>query len=98
MKKIAILILFTFFLTSCDDTRFAFLEAGHDNMNYESITNSIGNVYTKIGDSTLVYFHAKIVYSETDQMSMLIRTKENKYVYIQGPAVIEFDTIKVNPN
>lgn len=98
MRKIIISIIFAFFLTSCDDTRFSFLEAGHDKINYESITNSVGNVYTKIGDSTKVYLHAKIVYSETDQMSMLIQTRENKYVYIQGPAIIEFDTIKVNPN
>jgi hypothetical protein len=90
------LFVFMCILSSCN-TGFGPAEATYDNFNYESITNEKGTVMVKLGDTSLTYQHATVVYSEADASTMLIKTKENKYVYIQGPAVIEFDTLNANP-
>ncbi len=78
-------------LTSC-----GLIESKYDDLNYESITNEKGTVITKLGDSLFRYDNATIVYSEADVTTMLIKTKFGKYVYIQGPAIIEFDSLKTH--
>ncbi|MET0392441.1 MAG: hypothetical protein ABW019_04835, partial [Chitinophagaceae bacterium] len=81
---------------SCNNHSIGPLEASYDNWNYESITNATGTVYVKL-DSVKIYKHAKVVYSESDATTMLIKTSEGKYVYIQGAAVIELDELSATP-
>ena len=96
MKPFISIFVITILLSSCKGG-FATLEATKDKFNYESIVNSTGTVTTKVGDSTKVFEHATIVYSLTDASTILLKTKEGKYVYIQGPAVVELDSLDANP-
>lgn len=96
MKFIICFLCVIAITTSCN-SGWGPVEATYDNFNYESITNEKGTVMVKLGDSVLTYKHATIVYSEADVSTMLIKTEQNKYVYIQGPAVIELDTLNARP-
>lgn len=96
MKLITAFFLFSSVLLSCK-SGCAPYEAAEDKLNYESIIDATGNVTVKVGDSTKVYNHATIVYSLTDAATLLLKTKEGKYVYIQGPAIIELDKLNANP-
>jgi hypothetical protein len=95
MKTILFFFIATIMLTSCFG--FGPAEATYDNLNYESITGEKGTVKVKFGDSTIIYEHAIIVYSEADVTTMLIKTTENKYIYIQGPAIVELDKLDATP-
>lgn len=90
-----LLPMFSLIFLSCNQS-VGPIEAMHDNWNYESITGSKGTVYTKKGDIHTVYDSVTIIYSEADATTMLIKTKLGKYVYIQGPAVIEFDSFNAD--
>lgn len=96
MKYFLLSFIIIIVTVSCN-VGFGPAEAAYDNLNYESITNEKGTVIVKLGDSAFVYKHATVVYSEADATTMLIKTEQNKYVYIQGPAVIELDSLTANP-
>lgn len=89
------IIILSFLFFSCD-IGFGPAEAAYDNFNYESITNETGTVMVKLGDQMLTYENALIVYSESDTSTLVIKSKEGKYIYIQGPAVVELDSLKTN--
>lgn len=95
MKSLLLFAFAAFVLQSCDHS-IGVVEAAHDNLNYESITGSRGTVYVTRGKMDWVYDSAKVIYSEADATTMLIKTKQGQYVYIQGPAVIEFDDFDAN--
>ncbi len=96
MRLFISIFVIAYLLSSCKGG-FAPFEATKDKFNYESIVNATGTVTVRVGDSTKIYEHAKIVYSLTDAPTLLLKTKEGKYVYIQGPAVVELDNLNANP-
>lgn len=94
--KIALTVLIISVVLSSCNFGFGPLEAEYDNLNYESITNAKGKVIVKFGDTPIIYEHATIVYSESDATTMLIKTNEGKYVYIQGQAIVELEDLNAN--
>jgi len=97
MRHILSLVLLLILLQSCNTKNsIGPIEAMHDNLNYEAISGSKGKVYVKWGEQPMIYDSVTIVYSEADASTMLIKTIANKYVYIQGPAVIEFYEFNAN--
>lgn len=82
MKRILILSLFI--LTGC-----GVFESSYDSMNYESLTNEIGDVMVLSGGKIVVtYDNAKIIYSNSDTQAMWVKWKDNNY-YIQGDVIIK---------
>lgn len=94
MKLGFFLIAFSILCSSCG---WGPAEATYDNLNYESITGEEGTILVKLGDSLLTYKNATIVYSEADATTMLIKTEQGKYIYIQGPAIVELNSLKAKP-
>lgn len=67
-----------------------------DGNQYKSITDKLGKVTTNITGKEIVFDSVTIAYSNSDAMTLLIKNKYGKYIYIQGGAIIEFYDFNVN--
>jgi|GEM_PF-6001458 len=87
MKKIIILIVLCSFIFSC-----GYYEKRKDEgINYRSIIGKKGTVKVTLGGEEIEYKSYSVEYSDSDATTLLIKSPEGKYVYIQGFAIIEFD-------
>jgi len=68
-----------------------YIERTKDELSYKSVTGRTGTVKTQIAGQLLEYKNATVIYPETNSSIILITTDSGMDVYIQGPAVIEFN-------
>ncbi|MCB0651510.1 MAG: hypothetical protein KDC85_09570 [Saprospiraceae bacterium] len=59
--------------------------------NYTSIVGKQGTVKTNLGGQLIEYVNYTVEYSDSDASTLLLKSPEGRFVYIQGFAVIEFD-------
>lgn len=82
------MLVFTLSLvTSCH-----YYNRAKDAVSYKSIKGRNANIMVNMGSNGIKeYKNATIIYSNTDASTVLIKTEEGKDVYIQGPAILEFN-------
>jgi len=77
------MFLITIFFSSCGN-----IEKAYDRQNYESITNEKGDLYMiSGGDTVATYLNCKIKYADANSQTILIKTNDNKEIYIQGDVI-----------
>lgn len=92
MKNYAFILLF--FLSSCDfigKVADSAINKTKDDLSYKSVTGRIGTVSVTVAGQLKQFKNATIKYSETNSSTLLIHTEAGKDVYIQGPAIVEFN-------